>query len=219
MAALLVGSACGGNNGGGGNGVLVVVGNVRANSTVNNAMTTGQFNTEFNVRVTRAGAPVPNATVGISSSCGVLTLTPAGDVAQTGEYRAAQNGYCRSYTLEVTAGSDRVAGATVVGPDAHRFMAPTAGQPISVSTPLRVLWTPSGADSATIETRELGATAIVDMGSYEIPGAALRQRAGRMEDERVRVTRRSQVILAGGAPGSTFGVSVTNTVEFVTLVP
>lgn len=218
-ATLLLASltACGGNNPGGGTGTLQVIANVTALNSVNNAMTTTQFGTAMVVRVTRAGAPVTDAVVTITSSCGNTTVAPTGDVVRDGSYRATQNGYCRTYTLDVVAGSDRVVGATVVGPEPHIFASPVVGTSHNVANALRVQWSPGGAGSATIETRDLNETAIMDNGAYEIPGASLRSRAGRMEDERVRVNRRNQVMLNGGAAGSLFGVTVSNGVDFVTV--
>jgi hypothetical protein len=209
---LLALAACGPgspNNPGTGTQTLQIDGNVSASERQSNAATADQFSTDFDVRVTKGGVPVADATVVVRSSCGEVTLTFD---AGTNRYAATQGSYCTTYTLDVTAGADRVSGVSVVGPAIHRITAPMDRQTLDPRQSHLVTWTPSGASSARMETRDYSTTG-ADTGSAGIPMARLRSEPGTAANERVRVTRSSRVVPAGATGDSSFTVSVRNAVE------
>jgi hypothetical protein len=202
-----VGASPGNGDPGTGTGTLLVVARVTAEAS-DNADDPTRFETELSVRVTRSGSPVEGATVRVGTSAGSTSLAPS----EPGSYTASQQGYQRSYTLEVQAGADSLSGAQLEGPAAHSFTSPTAGTVHPAGQALDVRWTPAGAEQANIETEELPSTTINDSGAYTVAGTYLAGGAGEEED-RVLVTRANQLDLAGGAPGSSLVVSVRNGVE------
>jgi uncharacterized protein with FMN-binding domain len=211
-------SACGpstGNSPGSGSNTLRVDGNVSASETVNNGSTASEFNTDFAVRVTKGGAAVTGATVIVRSSCGEVSLT---DAMGDGNYAGTQASYCQTYSLDVTSGSDRVQGVTVVGPGIHRIDAPTERQNVNPREALAVRWNTAGAATVRLESREYNTTITPDRGAGEIPANRLRSAPGTATNERVRVIRANSVQPAGAVAGSSFSVSIRNQVEFFTLL-
>ena len=84
--------------------------------------------------------------------------------------------------------------------------------------PLDVKWSPSGADAASLDTRELDNIAVADTGEYTVPGSGLKKPdTGKTAEERVRVVRSSSVALAGAVAGSKLTVSISNEITFVVL--
>jgi hypothetical protein len=217
VTALLAVASCGAGTGsspGSGTNTLRIDGSASASESVNGAETPAQFATEFTVRVSKGGAPVTGATVLVRSMCaGDVTLT---DEMGDGTYRATQPSYCQTYSLEVTSGSDRVSGVTVVGPAIHRISAPTERQMVDPRQALVVRWSPSGAGAMKLESRDFSVQSAMDVGIGEVPMNRLRSEPGAAANERVRVTRSNSLRPAGAVEGSSFTVSVRNAVEFFT---
>ncbi|MBL8680298.1 MAG: hypothetical protein JNK05_14070 [Myxococcales bacterium] len=216
LAVLATLAACGPgspNNPGTGTQTLQIDGNVSSSERQSNAQTPEQFSTDFDVRVTKAGAVVSDATVVVRSSCGEVTLTF--DMG-SGRYTGNQSSYCTTYTLDVTSGADRVAGVTVAGPAIHRITAPMDRQNLDPRQSVLVTWTPGGSGSARVETRDYSTT-VDDRGSAGIPAGRLRSDVGTATNERVRVTRSSRVVPAGATGDSSFSVSLRNAVEVFTV--
>lgn len=218
-AALLLSCAlvaCGPNNGnstGSGSNTLRIDGEASATESVNNGSMASDFSTELSVRVSKGGAPVTGATVTIRSSCGEVALT---DDMGTGTYTGTQSSYCQTYSLDVTSGSDRVAGVTLVGPAIHTISTPTERQNVSSRMALGIAWSPRGASETRIESRDYTNTLMGDPGASEIPMGRLRFEPGTATNERVRVIRSNSLQPAGAVTGSTFTVRVRNEVEFFT---
>jgi len=204
-----------GESAGSGTGTLRVSGHVDATESIDNSSQPAQFQLELSVEVWRGSEPVDNATVRITPTGGqpiVLASAEAG----TALYLGAAGGYHESYELDVTAGEDRVSGARIVGPDIHVFSRPTPAEVVAPEHDLEIRWDRSApAEEAALETDEFTEALVPDEGSYTIDGAHFEGRSDRQEDDRAALRRTNYLTLDGGAPGSTFRVSVRNRVEFL----
>lgn len=220
MACTLVAAltACGpgnGNSAGSGSNTLRIDGEVSASETTNNGAMPSDFSAEFSVRVSKSGAAVTGATVTVRSSCGEVALT---DAMGDGNYTGTQPSYCQTYSLDVTSGSDRVAGVTVAGPAIHQISTPTERQNVNPRQALPVRWSPTGASTVTLDSRDYSASLTADNGVSEIPANRLRSAMGTVINERVRVKRSNAIRPAGAVDGSTFTVSIRNQVEFFSVL-
>jgi hypothetical protein len=97
----------------------------------------------------------------------------------------------------------------------HVFTAPGDGDTQLAGMPLTVSWSPSGAQSATIETSRLSEMPIPDTGSYVVPASALTGEPGQLETDRARVRRRSAVPVPGATTDSSITFEVRNDIGFV----
>jgi hypothetical protein len=195
---------------GSGTQTLLVAASITAVESMDNATTTMDFGTDFIIGVMRAGHPVAGAQVTVTSPLGSLTLAER----SPGSYAAHQTGYADTYGLSIVADTDHIDGAALSGPPFHVFSAPTFGQVVMAGQPLAVAWSPSGAQSATVQTRDYPERPIPDSGTTTVPGAAIIGSPGRTVDDRVSIRRANQLALAGGAMGSTLSVSVRNSQRF-----
>lgn len=205
-------SASDADRAGSGSGTLLVVAEVDSDSDASPATSTSPFVSNFSVRVERTGgAAATDAVVKMRSSQGEVLLTRDNN----DRYRGAQNGYLRTYELEVVAGSDSLSGVRLTGPEIHRIDAPTAAQQATRLSPLTVKWSPSGADEAELESDDFDKIVVPDTGSYTIPGASIQGDEGKSKEDRVQIWRTNSQLLEGGLTGSRFRITVRNQVDFV----
>jgi hypothetical protein len=210
-------AACGGSDPGGtGSGTLRVDAAVEASPEIANASTATDFTTGFHVSVTKDGVPVTTGEAVLVSDGGEVSLTWDPTDGNAGRWRGAQAGYFASYELDVTAGDDFVHGVRLDGPDIHVFTSPATTAAVDATQPVVVAWARDDeADSASIETREMNAIAIDDLGTFELPVGALRSKPDETEDELIRVTRTSRIPIDGGVAGSELTVAIENRIELL----
>jgi hypothetical protein len=220
LATATVLSGCGSthvSDGGSGSGTFSVDANVSATDRITNATDGADFDVDFSVRLTKNGNAVHGATVTIDSGNGQVALV---ENNQNGHYDGAQSGYAGTYHLSAVLGDDKVEGVILSGPGAHHFATPSVGDQHVYGQPLDIAWSPTGAQSAVLETNEIDHTAITDNGSYTIPASGLKKPdPGKTEDERIRITRSNSVALSGAVAGSTLSVSVRNEVTLLIVNP
>jgi len=101
-----------------------------------------------------------------------------------------------------------VQGVVVGYPGAQAITAPAGGSTAPANQILTVTWTtPAAAKSARITLSGGGFSAQgPDDGSYDVPAASNTGRAS----QRVTIARSNEVDIAGGLPGSSLKVTVTN---------
>jgi hypothetical protein len=125
-------------------------------------------------------------------------------------------GYDEVYVLDVRSGDDFVEGVRVDGPDIHVFTAPTAGQTVDSTLPLRVTWdSEESADSASIEAEEIGRIAIADTGEYMLSPGALKAEKDRARENVLELSRTNRVTPAGAVGGSELSVRIENRIQVV----
>jgi hypothetical protein len=116
-------------------------------------------------------------------------------------------------TLDVTAGAEQILGVTVGAPDLHTITSHGPNDVVQANHPIHVTWSrAAAATEATVETKDYQGGAEADDGTKTIPTPGNPAR----NDQAIRVTRTNRAAVAGAAPGSTFGVSVRNSVEPIT---
>ena len=217
--ALLAGavSACGDNTAGGGDpGVgsqtLRVDAVITSSNTVQSALTSTQFATEFSVTVSKGGVPVQGAQVIIGSPSGQLTLS--GPLSND-TYFGSLPGYEKTYSLDITSGADTISGARITGPDFHVINDPTPSGTYKANMPLVLNWAPAGANEATIETDKLNPTAVNDTGTFTVGPSFLMGDPGKVKEDKARITRTTRISLNGGSAGSTLSVRIRNEATFL----
>jgi hypothetical protein len=202
-----------GSDPGTGTGTLVVDGTAAARPAINNSGSAANFTTDFSVHVTLAGAEVTTGTVAMQSTGGAVSLIYD---AATMRWHGAQAGYFEAYTLDVTSGADSVNGVRVDGPDIHTFTAPMAGATVDSAMPLAVTWAHvATADAATIRTRMLNVVSISDTGTYSLAAGSLKSKPDQTETEQLDLVRSDRITPAGAAVGSSFQVTVSNSLDLV----
>ncbi|HET9253226.1 MAG TPA: carboxypeptidase-like regulatory domain-containing protein [Candidatus Eisenbacteria bacterium] len=217
LITLLVVSGCGGDNGvkpqpqPQDQGTPTAAGGLVIHASASGADTdSGMFSTGFEATVTdTTGAAVSGATVTMSDDGGSVPLT---EVPGTpGTYRASRSGLPSGMlTLDVTAGTAQLLGATVPVPDLHVITSHGPNDVIQASHPIHLTWSrAAAATEATIETKNYQGAPEVDDGTKTIPTPGNPAR----NDQAIRVTRANRVPLAGAAPGSTLQASVRTSVE------
>jgi hypothetical protein len=212
-------AACGGgldagDDPGTGTATLLVHGDVRANPLITNASKSGDFTTEFEIDVTKGGAPVAIDSIVVTSDAGDVTLAREGALGI--RWRGAQSGYHEIYRLTIEAGADNVRGVQVDGPAIHHFTAPLPGATVDATMPLVVRWErDEEASIATIDTKELDSVAIGDTGTYTIPVGGLKSKENETESEELRLDRAERVTPAGAVVGSDLRVMVRNQIDLV----
>src|SRR5258706_7235308 len=87
-----------GNDGGAGTKTLSVIGSARAQAQLTNAMSFGEFTTDFAVQITLAGQPVTTGTVTMTSTSGVVTLAVD---PQNHQWVATAPSYDEAYVIEL----------------------------------------------------------------------------------------------------------------------
>jgi hypothetical protein len=206
-----IAAACGGgsktaldrNSAGSGSSTLLVTGTVTVTVSSTAPATAYAVNVKDGLNANVTGATV---------ILGGVTLTDAG----SGNYTAASTSYpTGDLSLSVVKGTDKVQGVVVGYPGAHDITAPAGGSTVAANQDLTVTWTtPSVSKSARITLSSGGFSAQApDDGSYDVPAASNTARAG----QRVTVTRSNEVDIAGGLPGSSLKVTVTNQTDAFTV--
>jgi hypothetical protein len=220
LACIVLGSAaCGGgaSSAGQGSSTLTVNATVRADNTVVNANTGAGFDTQFSVRVSKAGVPLSGAMVDIEGDAGKVVLTENQQTQQNqARYDGQQAGYSRTYTLGVHLGADFVENVTVTGPDLHSFSAPLLGAQAMSGQPLEVKWAASGATTATLTTAQLDHIAIPDTGNYTVPAGGIdKVDPGKTKDTQLQITRSESIVPKGALGDSSLSVGITNEITFL----
>lgn len=221
ICLLLALTACGGsdldpgagNDPGSGTSTLVVDGSVTANARLANARTSGEFDTEFNVRIQLNGVSVSQGTVTMTSSSGTVVLIY--NQENNGRWRGTAPGYDEVYILDVDSGRDYVHDVRVDGPSIHTFSEPLAGATVDATMPLMVKWNEKNADSAAIDAENIDRVSIPDTGSYSVAPGALKSEKDKARENQIRVTRTNRVVPAGALGGSEMTVSVENEITVV----
>lgn len=220
LAAITLLAACGGNdpvgpassrnNIGTGSGTLLVTADVEVEDESG-----GGYITHLSASIRdQAGAPVSGATVQVNAAgLGVVALTET--QAGSGSYAATRTGAAsEDVRLDVTRGSDNVTRVIVGSPGMHRITAPATSSTIPDGESVMIRWTvPRRALSAEIETRDIEVEDLADNGAYPLPGALNPARV----DQRIRVYRFNEVMIAGGRTGSRLRIRVRDTVEPITV--
>lgn len=226
LASLMFLVACGGMTGpldpgagdsqGTGTKTLLVTGNATASPRVANAQAAADFDTDFSVRISLAGAPVTTGTVTVTSSGAAtpLTFTTAGDNA--GHWVGRATGYDEVYELDVTSGADSVTGVIVDGPDIQSITAPTAGATIDSTVPFVATWDRAGvADEADVQAGDINSITIVDTGTYSIAPGTLKAQQDKATADTFRLTRLNHVSPLGAVVGSEISVGIQTEVDVV----
>lgn len=200
-----------GDDAGNGTKTLVVEGGAHASPHQINARMQTDFDTEFSVRVSLNDQTVTTGTVTITSATGKTALTFLDN-----RWRGSAPGYDQVYLLDVVSGPDKVEGVRVDGPDIHVFSKPTAGATVDTTMPLSLAWSRENqADSATLRTENIDSIAIPDTGSYSLAPGALKTDSSQARPNTLRLTRTNRVVPEGGAAGSTWTVTIDNTIDVV----
>jgi len=212
LAIAALAAACGGSSGntavdhnraGSGSSTLLVTSNVTVTLSATAPLTA------FSVTVKDGlGANVSGATVTVhNAALGDVVLTEA----QTGSgvYANTSTSYpSGDLSLSVLNGTDKVQGVVVGYPGTHAINAPVGGSTQTANAALHVSWTtPAVAKAATISLSSGGFSAQApDTGAYDVPAASNTARTG----QRVTIVRSNEVDIAGGLPGSSMKVTVSN---------
>jgi hypothetical protein len=171
----------------------------------------GGFVTGMNVEVRDAqGNPVSGATVTIrNDDLGTVNLLENG--TGSGDYTATVNTFAfGDYRLDVVQDTNNVRDVVVGGIAVHAILSPSTSDTVPANQSLTVVWERlSEAAGADVESRDFEAQGIPDTGTYTIPASAIQVRA----DERVRVKRYNEVLMAGGLAGSRLKLEIQSTVE------
>jgi hypothetical protein len=207
-----------GSSAGTGTGTLLVDGNANAHAQVANAKTAADFTTDFTVHISLNGQTLTTGTVTIDSRSMKTPLALTFDAQNMGEWHGTAAGYDEVYQLDVVAGTDKVQGVIVDGPDIHEFTAPTAGASLDSTVANMMTWERAVvADQASLRVGDLDHIAIDDTGSFSIPPGSLKAEKDQSRPNTLELTRENQVTPKGAVVGSTFSVSVENDLDVVAL--
>ncbi|MCX5748338.1 MAG: hypothetical protein NT062_38285 [Proteobacteria bacterium] len=210
----------GGDDPGSGTATLVVNGSATAQPRLANALQPGDFDTEFNVRVSLNNVPITTGTVTMKSATTTVDLIyePNGNNGN-GSWRGTGGGYDEVYQLDVVSGPDAVHGVRVDGPDVHSFSAPLAGAVVDSTLALAIAWDRGEtADAALLYAGDNGngnGITIADSGTYSLAPATLRSEKDQSRPNTIRLRRSNRVTPVGAAGGSELAVSVENEVDVV----
>lgn len=222
VSTLVLLGACGGSDldpgsghdAGEGTSTLTVTGSVSADARLSNARNGADFDTEFSVRVERAGVVVSTGTVEVTSASGTIALVY--DANNNGRWGGTAPRYDEVYVLDVEDGPDNLLGVRVDGPDYHYFTAPTAGATVDSTLPLPVAWSSEdGAESAWVRADNIERVAISDTGTYSLAPGALKAKPDAAETNDLELRRTNRVTPRGGAGGSEWTVTIENSIEVV----
>lgn len=204
-------AACGGSSGtavdhnraGSGSSTLLVTGTVTVTVSATAPLTSYSVTVKDGL-----GANVSGATVTVHDSAnGNVALTEAN--TGSGVYTNSTTTYpSGDLSLSVANGTDKVQGVAVGNPGAHAINAPLGGSTQTANAALHVSWTtPAVAKAATISLSGGGfSVQAPDIGAYDVPAGNNPARTG----QRVTIVRSNEVDIAGGLPGSSMKVTVSN---------
>lgn len=202
-----------GDDPGTGTGTLKVTATALATPRFPNAGDGDAFDTAFRVKLERGTTRVTEGTVTVGSIAGTFLLTL--DTREGGLWLGAQPGYHEIYTLDVASGADAIVDLRIDGPDLHTFSAPLPAATVDATVPLAVTW-------ARVDTAPMAALAttladddVPDTGAFTLEAGALASAADRPVDEELRLDRTSAVVPAGAVTGSSWSMTVRNTVKIV----
>ena len=224
IASLLVTAACSsspldpgaGNSAGTGTSTLLVTGNADAHAQIADAKQASDFTTDVTVHVSLNGQPVTTGTVTINSRTMKQPLPLVIDGNQ--EWQGTLAGYDEVYELSVVAGTDKVQGVIVDGPDIHLFTAPQAGASLDSTVANMMTWERAiVADHASLRIGDLDRLAIDDTGTFSIPAGSLKAEKDQARPNTLELTRTNQVVPKGAIAGSMFSVSIENDLDVVAL--
>ena len=215
LITLLVVSGCGGKDNGvkpqpQDPGTPLGAGGLVIHASASGLDSAGTYTTDFEADVTdTTGAAVSGATILMSDDGGGVTLVEDGGTP--GTYRASRAGRpSGTLTLDVTAGTAQLLGATVNAPDLHFITSHAPNAVVQASHPIQLTWSrAAAATEAVIETKNVRGGPETDDGAKTIPTPWNPAR----NDQAIRVTRVNRAPLAGAAPGSTLEASVRSSVE------
>lgn len=189
-----------------GSGTLQVVGEAAIEDAGAN-----DYLTIFSATVSDSlGAPVSGASVTFEGAFGRWTL--AEDDATPGYYTSSRTGFVAgSYTLNVRAGADSLAGLTAWAPQMHAITDPVPNQTVTADAALNVRWTiPEKAYECRLTTRDYDSGWIYgDTQTLWVPSVGNPPR----NDQRIRVLRRNLQLTTEGLSISRLSVSIRRTVE------
>jgi hypothetical protein len=220
VAGMIGLAACGGgsldpgagDDPGGGTATLAIEGSVHASPRLANARLRTDFDADFTVRVSLGNQAVTTGTVTVTSGSGKISLTYRNDSS----WSASAPSYDEVYVLDVVSGSDEVEGVRVDGPDIHVFSAPTEDASIDTTMPLAIKWERGDrAEITELRTDNRGAIEMPDTGSYSLAGGSLKADKSQPRQRTLRLLRTNRVAPAGGAAGSTWGVTIENQLDVV----
>lgn len=171
------------------------------------------FSTDITASVTREGEPVQEAQIKVITPTQELTLTP---LTQDGSYGGSHAGYHQLYAFELSVDGQQIDRTELDGPAVHVISQPENDAYVHDSgEPLDVIWSPSGAMEATIETSQLPSTDIPDTGGYTIPGSYLiNDDTGVELEDFVLIHRKNTQTIPGATSDSIFSIQIRNQVEF-----
>jgi hypothetical protein len=224
IASFLLAAACSsspldpgaGNSAGTGTSTLLVTGNADAHAQIANAKTAADFTTDVTVHVSLNGQDVTTGTVTINSRSMKQPLALTVDANH--EWQGTIAGYDEVYELAVTAGTDKVSGVIVDGPDIHEFTAPQAGASLDSTMANMLTWERAiVADHASLRVGDLDRLAIDDTGSFSIPAGSLKAEKDQARPNTLELTRANQVVPKGAIAGSMFSVTIQNDLDVIAL--
>ncbi|MEE8408168.1 MAG: hypothetical protein V3T05_01055 [Myxococcota bacterium] len=206
---LLVPLGCGYTDAGGGTQTLEVIAKLEYDFR--------DDETKIEVEVSKNGEALEGARVRIEPDGGIGVDIPQQNAGANAVYILRDwQGYHRRIELLVESGKDRVV-AKLEGPGPHTIVNPesTSLSRSSLGDNLDVEWKVDDgvrADEVTIslDKGDYHSTIKDDPGHYEIPSTALES-----GEERVEVTRRNRIDLAGGIGRSTLEISYEKEVDIV----
>jgi hypothetical protein len=171
------------------------------------------FSTDITATVFRAGEAVQGAQIKVTASTTELTLTP---LSQAGSYGGSHSSYHQLYAFELVVDGQQIDKTELDGPAIHEISQPEHDTLIHESgDPLDVVWSPSGAMEATIETSQLPSTPISDSGSYTVDGSYLINDDTSQElEDFVIIHRKNTRTIPGATPDSSFSIRIRNQVDF-----
>jgi len=202
-----------GSDPGTGTQTLVVDGFAYASPREAAAQTSADFDTRFTVRVSLNDQLVTSGSVTVTSATGKVSLTYGDDH----RWEATARGYDEVYVLDVVLGSDRAEAVRVDGPDVHVFTEPAENASIDATIPLVVGWKATErAELATLQIESGPVIPIADDGVVTLPAGALGTDRVQARHHTLHLARGNAVTPNGTAPGSSWSVSIENTLDVVT---
>lgn len=202
-----------GNDPGTGTQTLLIEGGASASPRFVNAANPNEFDTDFSVRIERAGGQaVVTGSVTVTSATGSVPLV----LGPENRWRGAMANYDEVYQLDIDDGTDSARGIRVDGPDIHVFAAPLAGATVDSRVPLNLAWNrEEAAQIITLRAEGIDELSITDTGSYQLAANLLRAERDKARTNDLRIRREQEVTPLGALPGSHWSVSVTNRIEVV----
>jgi hypothetical protein len=206
-----------GDQAGGGTKTLLVNGSAIAEPNTPNASSDTQFTTHFDIGISLNNVAVTTGTVTVRSHTGTTDLTYQPNVGQLGRWTGSVANYDQVYAFDVQAGTDRVTGVYVDGPDIHMFLAPTAGATIDSTMPTAITWHRlAKADVATFRVGDgIDGVTIDDSGTYSMAPGSMKTDGTQARPNTFRLTRTNNVTPAGAVAGSQLSVSVSQELDVV----